>query len=110
MKNFKKHHLEHLDDTRGAWRPSLIASVHGADGHPVAWKEIVVVSCPNCGCQFGVGGDNNGPQIKADGTTDEPVTCYHCKWSDHMTFEKHQESAGREHFAKLKAEAEQSVK
>lgn len=110
MKNFKKHHHEHLDDTRGAWRPSLVASMWGPDGHPVAWKEIVVVSCPNCGGQFGVGGDSNGPQIKEDGSTDQPVVCHHCKWSDHMVFDGHQEPHGREHFAKLKDQAEQDVK
>ena len=110
MRNFKKHHLEHLDDTRGAWRPSLIASMWGPDGQPVAWKEMVVVSCPNCGCQFGVGGDNNGPQIKQDGTTDQPVVCHHCKWSDHMTFDSHTEPQGREHFAKLKDQAVKEVR
>jgi len=106
MRAYKKHHAEHLDGTRGAWRPTLIASMIGADGHPIAWKEIVVVSCHNCGLQYGVGGDDGGPQIKPDGTTDIPVICHNCKTEDHMTFEKHQESEGREHYAKLKEAAQ----
>lgn len=110
MKNFKKHHHEHLDDTRGAWRPSLVASMWGPDGHPIAWKEIVIVSCPGCGIQFGVGGDANGPQINEDGTTTEPVVCHHCQWSDNMTFDGHTEPHGREHFAKLKDQAANDVK
>lgn len=112
MKTFKKHHTEHLDGTRGSWRPALVASLFGIDGHPVAWKEIVVVSChgEKCGLQYGVGGDDDGPQIQADGTTDRPVTCHHCQSSDHMTFEKHAAAEGRGHFNKLKAQAQQDVK
>jgi len=110
MRTYKKHHLEHLDGSRGTWRPTLVTSMWGADGHPIAWKEIVIVSCHNCGLQYGVGGDDNGPQIQDDGTTNSPVRCQHCKTEDHMTFDKHQEPIGREHFAKLKADALQEVK
>jgi hypothetical protein len=108
MKNFKKHHAEHLDGTRGSWRPALIGALVGADGHYVSWKEIVVVSCHNCGLQYGVGGDE--AQIQPDGTTDIPVRCHHCGLTDHMTFDSHAAPAGREHFAKIKAEAEKGVR
>ncbi len=111
MKTFKKHHTDELPDGikgKGSWRPSLVSTLDGADGMPIAWKEIVVVSCPQCAGQFGVGAD--GPEINANGKTDEPVHCPYCSWSDHMEFEKHQHSEGREHFAKLKGKAEESVR
>lgn len=108
MKTFKKHHQEHLDDTKGAWRPTLVATVFGSDGHPVAWKEIVVVSCHECGLQYGVGGDE--AQIQENGQTDRPVTCHHCKTTDHHHYDLHADAVGREHFAKLKKQAEDDVK
>jgi hypothetical protein len=108
MKTFKKHHNEDLDGTKGAWRPSLVVGMTGADGHPVSWNEIAVVSCPSCGAPQGVGAD--GVTIRPDGTTDGPVKCYNCPWQDGMTFEKHQEPEGREHFARLKEEAANGVK
>jgi hypothetical protein len=108
MRTYKKHTGEHLDGTRGTWRPSLVASVFGADGHPVAWQEIAIVSCHDCGAQYGVGGDDVA--IKEDGVTESEVSCYNCKCRNPITFEKHAEPEGREHFAKLKEEAEQSIK
>jgi hypothetical protein len=107
MITFSKHHKEHLDGTKGSWRPALIASVFGVDGHPIAWKEIVVISCPTCACQFGVGGDD--VQINSDGTSSGPVTCHHCGWTDSITAEKFDHALGRSHFNQLKATAETEV-
>ncbi len=107
---FKKHHAEHLDGTRAAWRPALVSSVFVAsDGHPADFNEIVVISCPvaKCGLQFGVGAE----EVKiVDGKSTGPVVCHHCGWTDSIELEGHQEPHGREHFARLKAEAHEAVR
>lgn len=108
MKSIKKHHSEHLDGTRGAWRPSVVgSSILGPDGHPASFGEVVVFSCPGCGAQQGVG--TEAVKIQPDGTTDGPVKCYHCPWSDVLQFEKHAEAEGREHFNRMIAQAHQDV-
>lgn len=106
MANLKKHHDEHLDGTKGRWRPALVANVMGPDGHPASWNEIVVITCPSCGAPQGVGAD----AVKiVNGKTDGPWACYHCGHSEVLEFESHQEPHGREHFAKLKDEAAKGV-
>lgn len=108
MKTYKKHYSDELDNHKGSWRPALVASIFGADGHPIAWQEIVVVCCHGCGAQFGVGAE--GDSIQADGSTSAEATCYHCKHTEHMTFEHFDQPKGREHFAKLKVDAGDAVK
>ncbi len=110
MTTVKKHPTEHLDGTKGSWRPALTASsILAADGQPGDYNEIVVMSCPACGAPQGIGGDD----VKiVNGKTDRPWTCYdvRCKHrEDVLEFVGHQEPAGREHFGKLKAEAHQGV-
>jgi hypothetical protein len=99
-----------LDGTRAAWRPALVASVFVAsDGHPADFNEVVVISCPvaKCGLQFGVGADD----VKiVDGKSTGPVVCHHCGWTDSIELENHQEQIGREHFARLKAEAHEHLR
>ncbi len=107
MHTFKKHKDEHLDNTRGKWRPALTAGIIGADGHPASFNEIVVFSCPSCGAPQGVGGDD--VKIQADGTTDGPVKCYHCGWTEVLHFELHADAVGRDHFGKLKEDAKVEV-
>lgn len=110
MRNIKKHHLEHLDGTKGAWRPALVPGMIGVDGHPASFNEVVVFTCPQCGAPQGVGGD--AVKIQADGTTDGPVRCVNapkCSFSEVMQFEAHATDAGREHFARMKEEAHAGV-
>ena len=112
-----KHHSEELDGTRGAWRPTHQAKkgLVGPDGHPLAWDEGVVMTCPSCGCQFGVGMDSNGstPRI-VDGVTVDVVKCMNplgCSWvSDGpVEFDKHQEAEGREAYAKKLAQYDDEI-
>ena len=110
MKTYKKHTEKYLDGTKGAWRPTLIAAKYGSDGHPIEWKEIVVVSCHECGHQFGVGGDDDGPQIQEGGTFHMPVRCWHCKCINDVTLEDHSTDVGKKHFASLQTQARQDVK
>lgn len=55
MRTFDQHNGD-LDNTRGKWRPTLKhdTSSLDVDGDPTSWKEMAVISCPNCGSQFGV--------------------------------------------------------
>lgn len=109
MSTMKKHHTEHLDGTKGRWRPALVGSeILTADGHHGDFNEIVVISCPKCGAHQGVGADD----VKiVNGKTDKPWTCYdaRCRYSEVLEFEGHQEPHGREHFGKLKDEAHKDV-
>jgi hypothetical protein len=114
--NIKKHHAEHLDGTKGSWRPALHAKAIGADGeHPDEFHELVVFSCPKCGMQQGVGADEPpAPQI-VNGVTDKPVKCHNdpkiCGWVSEqpLTFEDHQTEKGRKHFQELHDKAHQEV-
>lgn len=106
---FRIHKSDDLDGSvKGAWRPALVATVYGTDGMPLAWKEIVVFTCPGCGCPQGVGDDD--AQI-VDGKTDRAVKCNdpRCSWSEVLEFDLHQDAVGRERFGKLKKKAEDEV-
>jgi hypothetical protein len=112
----RKHHAEHLDGTKGSWRPTLIAGkILGADGHPESFEEIVVFSCPRCGAQQGVGADGHlGEPVIINGVTDKPVSCYdkkRCGWKSEgpVTFDDHQSTAGREHYKRLHDEAHREL-
>ncbi len=113
MSKMEKHHSEHLDNTKGRWRPALVAGqLKGPDGHPLTFDEIVVISCPACGAPQGIGADD----VKiVNGKTDRPWHCYggprgECKATlDSIEFDQHQDTAGREHFGRLKAEAQAQV-
>ena len=105
-----KHHEEQLDATRGAYRVTLQAkkSSFGPDDHPQSWDVGVIVSCPSCGCQFGVGFDANGPKIGLDGKTDRVVKCMNpkgCAWSDVMEFDLFDDAATKAEVGKRKADA-----
>lgn len=113
----KLHHDDDNHGTRNTWRPchQTRTALLAADGHPAAWDEGVVMTCPSCGCAFGVGMDSDGstPRIK-DGTTVDVVKCMNpagCAWvSDGpVTFEKHQEAEGRERYARRVARHEDEV-
>lgn len=105
----QKHHSDHLDGTKGRWRPALVAGLLGVDGHPMTFEEVVVISCPGCGAPQGIGGDD----VKiVDGKTDRPWRCYdpRCQYVvDSMEFLLHQDPKGREHFAQLKDQASKEV-
>lgn len=117
MHSVKKHHMEDLDGTKGAWRPALTAGLIGPDGHPASFNEMVVMTCPRCGGHFGVGADD--VKIQEDGTTTGPVRCpisvgkknEPCGWVSEgpVKFEGHAEPHGREHFAKLQEQAHKDV-
>lgn len=110
MRTIKKHHLEHLDGTKGAWRPAHVPGLVGVDGLPASFNEVVVFTCPQCGAPQGVGGDR--VKIQVDGTTNDVVPCVNaprCAFNDVVKFENHGDDAGREHFARLKEEAHSGV-
>ncbi len=68
MKNFDGMMVGALDGSRGKWRPTLKHKSTDADGDPTTWEDRAVVSCPECGCQFGV-------TVGADGKSVGPVKC-----------------------------------
>lgn len=110
MHKMKLHHDEELDGKfKGSWRPSLVATLYGVDGQPVAWKEIVVFTCPSCGCPQGFGAD--GDEI-VEGKSERIIKCQdsRCGWADMLEFDDHQKAKGRERYGKIKAEAEEGVK
>lgn len=115
-----------LDGTRATWRPALKLAASDDEGDPVAWSELVVVACPKCGAQTGVGG--RGSVIKADGTTasifqcgasravkapgwkrGDPVPVTTCDFADSLEFLGWTGSSGREAFEKIKSEATAEV-
>jgi len=113
----KMHHNDDNHGTRNTWRPTHQAkkSMLAVDGMPAVWDEGVVMTCPSCGCAFGVGMDSDGstPRIK-DGVTVDVVKCMNplgCAWvSDGpVTFDKHQDAEGRERYNKMTATYEDEV-
>lgn len=110
-----KHHDDILDGTKGKYRITLQArkSSFLSDGHAADHDEGVVVTCPSCGCQFGVGFDADGPKI-VDGKTDRPVKCMNpmpgrCSWSDYMEFDLHTSAEVRGEVNKRKADAQAEI-